>query len=147
MNYKTQDEVENDIAQAIYAELKAGGLKGRLYLSDRRNESTSEDCAIRCTALVNSSCYQEGVVNVNVYIPFVDYGDRTKAKHTERVIEIQNVLKDINRRLIVEKGKMDLIRKGYYFQENEGMFTYSVEGKNESMINNKLNFKYYGTRV
>lgn len=163
MTYKSKEEVELDVYYLIYETLKGlntrgdynndygsdykiytdigdKGVKGSLYLSDTRNDRSAEDCVIRCTALVNQSCYQEGVVNINVYVPFINRGQSVMTKDTKRVIEISNILKRVNDYLV--RDKMSLKRKGYYFREEEGIYSYQDDG--ETLVNNKLSFTYYG---
>lgn len=144
IEYKTKDEIEYDIYYLTYKFLKDRGLKGGVFLSDRRNDSKTEDCSIRCTSLINRECYQEGEINVNVYVPYIDYGGTRKEKNTGRTIEIGKILKELNNDLISLRGKMELERSGYYLEEEEGIYSFEVESKKETLVNNKLSFKYYG---
>lgn len=147
MFYKTKDEVELDVYYLIYEFIKKEGLEGNVFLSDRRNESMTEDCVLNCTAITNYTCYQEGLININVYIPHVNFGGATLAKNTKRVIEVGNILKRVNDFLITKKGKMDLVREGYFFTENEAVHSFEVPQKSETLVNNRLSFKYYGSRI
>lgn len=138
---KTADGIEYDIARIVMPLLD---IRGRTYLSDRRNTSDSEDCVVRCITLFNDTCFQEGVVNINVYVPHIDNGSRVLEKDSRRVIEIGEMLLSVNNELLKMSPKMELKRKGYYFTEYEGVQSAVINDKNETIVNNKLSFKYYG---
>lgn len=141
MRYVSKDEVEYELAMLVRDKLP---IKGRVYLSSQRNDSIAEDAVFVCTALILNGCEQEGVVNINIYIPHINDGRNVLVKDTGRVIEVSNMLKDVSDFLVLRNSRLSAERKGYVFFERTGIDSYVNEEKQETIVKNELNFKYYG---
>ena len=127
---KSDGQIKADIYRVLKGSALVAAVSGKLSRRGRPAGSNLEDIVV--SVLDNGSGQiQEAFVNVNIYVP--DIQDDTKAYviHEERVDELCDMAIDI---LEVYNGgdfRFDIVKQRVY----------SVEGKNEHFINNKLLYK------
>ncbi len=131
---KTGEEIELDVFKLIKSSSIATEIGGDVYRSGMRPyNSNDEDCVVGFLTGLDGQI-QEGVVNVNVYVPDVDNGSQLLVKDISRCTEIAGIMRDIT---------SSLISSEYYFSIDAMIKTYRVEDDNvtQHYVNTRLKFR------
>lgn len=123
-----------EVRQDVFAVLKAAGIQntigGSLRYIPRAEKSKAEDCVISVLDS-NNAQIQDCIVNVNVYVPNIVSGGES-VENITRTKELSDVFKNL--------FEHDIHTEGYsLFLEKQRILP--VVGKDEHVINNRINYK------
>lgn len=131
---KTASEIEADIYQIIGESGLKNKINGSIYRDGLRPfDSQKEDIVISFLTAIEDVFYQEGKVNINLYIP-----DKTSTGHSrkdvKRCAEAERILLDFFQSLKV--------RKDYRFKLSKTIQTFKEENIDQHFTHLQLEFKY-----
>lgn len=143
---KTAEEIEEDVYKLVKASLIASEISGGIYRNGARPfDSKNEDAVVTFLAGIDGQ-KQAGVVNINVYVPDIDSGDKLLVKNIARCTVIGGILRDFKESLM--KSKIDASRDGYWFVQSGDMIrTFEEKDINQHYVNQhyvnlRLEFEY-----
>lgn len=134
MKKKTASQVLNDLYPVVKASALASAVKGSVYMSGTRPlNALAEDIVINFlsgTALQ----IQDGIVNINVFVPNIDDVSGSKVCDAKRCCEIETIA----------GGWIESIEDfdGYRLTLDEMIRTMPYEDKKQHFVNIRLKFNY-----
>ncbi len=131
---RTGEEIELKVFQLIKSSSIATEISGKVCRNGMRPYgSTKEDCVVSFLTGLDGQI-QDGVVNINVFVPDIDNGSELLVKDVTRCTEIAGMMRDFT----------DSLTSSEYLFSLDGMIkTYRVEDVdvNQHFVNTRLKFK------
>lgn len=138
---KTAEEIEEDIYKLLAESDLASEISGGIYRDGMRPFNSQDEDAVIYFLTGLDGQKQMGIVNVNIYIPNIDNGNRLLVKNTTRCKRIGQCLSDFKESLM--GSRLNTTRSGYWFIPN-GTMIRSFEEKeiNQHYVNLRLEFEF-----
>lgn len=129
---KTGDEIEMDLFGIISESPIKNAISGNVYLDGTRPADSQEEDAIVAFVSGEDGVIQEGVVNLDIYVPDIDNGAGTKIKDTSRCQELSAIARD---QILLMSSP------GYLFSLNGMIKSYKTENTKQYFVNVPIKFK------
>lgn len=127
---KTDEAIKTDIFKHIKGSELAQAITGKVSKRKRPHNSTKEDILISILANVNSQI-QTATANVNIYVADITV-DNQSEEDTVRLEELGNLAASLFDGFYCEDYSLNLLSQRIF----------EVEGTNEHVINNKVEYKF-----
>lgn len=131
---KTGEEIEDWAFSNLVNSPVKQLIKGGIYHDgDRPDNSKNEDAVVSAVAGLDGQ-YSTGVVHINVFVPFADFGLGQLGKDRKRCKEIARALLDFRLNLPINEFLVNP-------NTQETIRTYNLPEQNESYVHCKINYR------
>jgi hypothetical protein len=130
---KTGSTFEKEVFQLIRDSSLKSIISGGIYRDGMRPfNSDKEDVIVSFLTGIDGQ-FQRGIVNINIFVPDIDFGGQSKVKNIARCNLIEQVCSGI-----ISSLKKD----GYRFSLDSLIQTFKAEETSQHFVNVKLRFDY-----
>lgn len=130
---KTGSTFEKEVFQLIRESPLKTALSGGIYRDGMRPFNSCQEDAIISFLTGIDGQFQRGIVNINIFIPDIEFGGQSKVKNIARCNQIEELCQGI-----VTSLKKD----GYRFSLDSLIQTFKAEETDQHFVNVKLRFDY-----
>lgn len=131
---KTGKQIEADLFNLIKNSRLANVIRGTVYRNGMRPVKSMMEDAIVTFVTGLEGQFQNGKVNVNIYVPDIDNGGEVYVEDISRTTEIEIEASKVVRKELNPNSE-------YLFSLFQTIQTFKVDGINQHMVNVPIEFK------
>lgn len=130
---KTGSTIEKDIFNLIKNSALKSAINGSIYRNGMRPFNSQKEDAVVSFLTGLDGQFQVGIVNINIYIPDIDYGASQKVKDIGKCNSIEETCQTL----------IDGMRSsGYRFSLDSTIQTFEEEAIEQHFVNVRLKYQY-----
>lgn len=138
---KVAEEIEEDVYKLVKTSAISSTIGGGVYRNGTRPFNSQDEDAVVTFLAGSDGQKQNGIVNINVFVPDIDSGDQLLVKNIARCKEIGQLLRDFKESLT--GSRINTERSGYWFFPNGDLIrTFEEKDINQHFVNLRLEFEY-----